>query len=652
MTPGFDLTALLQAAPVAVASLDLQGRFVAVNKALLEASGYSAGEMIGLPFAAFLAPADEAAARESFAAIVSGERDTYRATRHYRTKSGDLREVDLLVSLVRDAGGSPSFCLAVLHDVTERASALSDAAQRARDLRLAEEALRLSEARYRALVEQSPLSVQILAADGRTLQVNGAWERLWGVTLNQIGEYNLLEDPQLVSSGVMPYIRKAFAGEAQHIPATRYDPNVTLPDRSANPDPGRWVRAVAYPVKDPDGAVREVVLVHEDITEQLRAENERRRATELLQLVVQQSGEAIVVADADGVLRVFNPEAERLHGVKGGETPQVEWPDRYRLFTLEGEPLPYEETALYRATRGALVRDSRWVVRPPNGPERTLVGSAAPLSHPDGTPAGAVLIARDDTARLAAEAERERLLNEARAAHQAIQANSRVKDEFLATLSHELRTPLNAVLGWTHILRGRNLEEPTRHALEVIERNAAAQARLIDDLLDVSRIITGKLQLQIEPVDLQTIAVAALDTLRPAADAKGVRLEAGIEQVPRLNGDAQRLQQVFWNLIANAVKFTGSGGVVSVALSADPGAIRITVADTGAGIDPEVLPFIFDRFTQGDSSSTRTQPGLGLGLAIVRYLVELHGGTVMAESAGNGAGATFRVSLPVAPAGS
>ena len=321
MTPGFDLTALLQAAPVAVASLDLQGRFVAVNKALLEASGYSAGEMIGLPFAAFLAPADEAAARESFAAIVSGERDTYRATRHYRTKSGDLREVDLLVSLVRDAGGSPSFCLAVLHDVTERASALSDAAQRARDLRLAEEALRLSEARYRALVEQSPLSVQILAADGRTLQVNGAWERLWGVTLNQIGEYNLLEDPQLVSSGVMPYIRKAFAGEAQHIPATRYDPNVTLPDRSANPDPGRWVRAVAYPVKDPDGAVREVVLVHEDITEQLRAENERRRATELLQLVVQQSGEAIVVADADGVLRVFQSRGRAAARRQRGRDP-------------------------------------------------------------------------------------------------------------------------------------------------------------------------------------------------------------------------------------------------------------------------------------------------------------------------------------------
>lgn len=637
---------------MAVASLDLQGGVVGANKALLEASGYSAGEMIGLPFSAFLAPADEAAARASFAALVSGEQDTYRATRHYRTKNGDLREVDLLVSLVRDAGGSPSFCLAVLHDVTDRASALSDAAHRAGELRLAEEALRLSEARYRALVEQSPLSVQILAADGRTLQVNAAWERLWGVTLDQIGDYNLLDDLQLVSLGLMPYILKAFAGDAQHIPATRYDPNVTLPDRTANPDPGRWVRAVAYPVKDPDGIVREVVLVHEDITDQVHAESERRRATELLQLVVQQSGEAIVVADADGVLRVFNSEAERLHGVKGGETPHMEWPDRYGLFTLEGEPLPYNETALYRATQGTVVRDSRWLVRPPDGPERTLVGSAVPLSHADGTPAGAVLIARDDTARLAAEAERERLLGEARAAHRAIQATSRVKDEFLATLSHELRTPLNAVLGWTHILRGRNLDQPTRHALEVIERNAAAQARLIDDLLDVSRVITGKLQLRIEPVDLRTVAVAALDTLRPAADAKGVRLEADLEQVPRLNGDAQRLQQVLWNLIANAVKFTGSGGLVSLALAADPAAIRITVADTGAGIAPEVLPFIFDRFTQGDSSSTRTQPGLGLGLAIVRYLVELHGGTVTAESAGSGTGATFRVSLPIASAGS
>ncbi len=647
MTPRFDLPPLLEAAPVAIASLDLRGCFLAANAALLEASGYAAHEMVGQPFAAFLSPADESAAHASFAALVSGARDTYRATRHYRTKAGELREVDVLVSLVRSAQGTPEFCMAVLQDVTDRARASREAVHRADELLAAEEALLLSEARYRALVEQSPLSVQILSVTGRTLQVNAAWERLWGVTLDQIGDYNILEDPQLASLGILAHLRKAFDGETARIPAMRYDPDVTLPDRSANEDPGRWVRAVAYPVKNRDGSVREVVLVHEDITEQVRAEQERRRASDLLHLVVQQSGEAIVVADADGVLRVFNPEAERLHGVKGGQTPDAEWSRTYRLFDLDGEPLPYHETALYRATKGAIVRDARWVVRPPDGPARTLVGSAAPLNHPDGTPAGAVLIARDDTARLAAEAERERLLSEARAAHRALEATSRVKDEFLATLSHELRTPLNAVLGWTQILRGRELDAATRHALDVIERNATAQARLIDDLLDVSRVITGKLRLQIEPVDLRAMTIAALDTLRPAADAKGVRLEADLAAVPSFNGDAQRIQQVCWNLVSNAVKFTGSGGTVAVGLAADAHAIRITVADTGAGIDPAILPYVFDRFTQGDASSTRTQPGLGLGLAIVRYLVELHGGTVTAESGGLGAGATFRVWLPI-----
>ncbi len=647
MTSKFALPPLLQVAPVAIARLDLSGHIVAVNNALSEASGYQPDEVAGLSFAALLEPAEVAAARESFGELIAGVRDTYRATRHYRTRAGDVREVDALVSLVRDANGAPAFCLAVLQDVTDRARALSDADRRADELRLAEEALRLSEARYRALVEQSPLSVQILAADGRTLQVNAAWERLWGVTLDRIADYNLLDDPQLVTLGLMPYIRQAFAGEATRIPATRYDPNVTLPDRSVHEDSGRWVRAVAYPVKDRDGRVREVVLVHEDITDQVRAETERRRATDLLELLVQQSGEAIVVADAGGVIRIFNPEAERLHGVKGGETPDVEWPDRYRLFDLDGDPLPFDRTALYRATQGEFVRDARWVVRPPDGPPRTLVGSAAPLRHPDGSPAGAVLIARDDTDRLAAEAERETLLAEARAAHRATEATSRVKDEFLATLSHELRTPLNAVLGWTHILRGRPLDDGTKHALDVIERNASAQANLIDDLLDVSRVITGKLQLQIEPIDVRAIAGEALDTLRPAADAKGVRLEARLPEVPRLTGDAQRLQQVLWNLVSNAVKFTGSGGTVTVTLAADPEALRITVADTGSGIAPEILPYVFDRFTQGDSSSTRTQPGLGLGLAIVRYLVELHGGTVTAESAGLNTGATFRVWLPM-----
>jgi signal transduction histidine kinase len=198
------------------------------------------------------------------------------------------------------------------------------------------------------------------------------------------------------------------------------------------------------------------------------------------------------------------------------------------------------------------------------------------------------------------------------------------------------------------ILRGRFDDPEVRHPLEVIERNALSQARLIDDLLDVSRIITGKITVQVGPVDLATVAQAAIETVRPAADARGVQLEVQVQpELPAVMGDAQRLQQVLWNLLSNAVKFTDRDGRATLALSADARNVVITVRDTGIGIAPAILPHVFERFTQGDSSTTRAHTGLGLGLAIVRHLVELHGGTVSAESAGAGRGATFRVWLPV-----
>jgi PAS domain S-box-containing protein len=243
--------------------------------------------------------------------------------------------------------------------------------------------------------------------------------------------------------------------------------------------------------------------------------------------------------------------------------------------------------------------------------------------------------------------EREQLLVEAQQAHRKAEAANRVKDEFLATLSHELRTPLNAVLGWTQILRGKHDDPGTRHALDVIERNADAQARLIDDLLDVSRIITGKLRLNPEPVDIATVARAALESVAPAAAARGLRIVADIpSNLPSMTGDVQRLQQVFWNLLSNAVKFTDAGGTVSVSVRQQPRSLQVEVSDTGVGISSEVLPFVFDRFTQADSSTIRPHSGLGLGLAIVRHLVELHGGTVAADSDGIGTGSRFRVHLP------
>jgi hypothetical protein len=258
-------------------------------------------------------------------------------------------------------------------------------------------------------------------------------------------------------------------------------------------------------------------------------------------------------------------------------------------------------------------------------------------------------IVTDVTERLAAEKERELLLASERTARSEAERANRLKDDFLATLSHELRTPLNAVVGWASVLRqgGATLED-LAEGLESIERNAKAQAQLIEDLLDVARITSGKLRLDVHEVDPAAVVDAALQAVAPAAQAKGIRLHAELD--PRAGpvaADASRLQQVVWNLVNNAVKFTPRDGSVRVALSRDREQIQIAVADDGAGIRPDLLPHLFERFRQGDARTTRSHGGLGLGLAIVKQLVEMHGGTVSAASEGEGRGATFTVRIPV-----
>jgi len=248
-----------------------------------------------------------------------------------------------------------------------------------------------------------------------------------------------------------------------------------------------------------------------------------------------------------------------------------------------------------------------------------------------------------------AKEEAERRSRQALEARAQAEAASRMKDQFLATLSHELRTPLNAILGWVQILRSGKMDEAgVRRGLETIERSARAQAQLIDDLLDVSRIISGKLRLELRPVDLREIIDAALATVAPAAEAKGIQLDKSYTPLAiPMAGDPERLQQVVWNLLSNAVKFSQRGGRVEVRLSpGEDSHAEIRIADTGQGIDPEFLPFVFDPFRQADSSTTRRQGGLGLGLSIVRQMVEMHGGTVRVESAGVGQGSTFIVTLP------
>ncbi len=245
----------------------------------------------------------------------------------------------------------------------------------------------------------------------------------------------------------------------------------------------------------------------------------------------------------------------------------------------------------------------------------------------------------------AARADAERARDEAETAN-------RLKDEFLATLSHELRTPLNAILGWVSLLRDRRVEaDRIPRVLDIVARNAQSQAQLISDVLDVSRVITGRLRLRLQPIVMSRIVRDAMDTVRPAADAKEISLELTvIDEPPRMNGDAERLRQVFWNLLSNAVKFTPAGGHVQATIDCVDSEVRVTIADTGVGIPGEFLPHAFERFRQADQSFTRPHGGLGLGLAIVKHLVETHGGEVSVASAGSGRGTTFQVELPVAGA--
>ena len=262
-----------------------------------------------------------------------------------------------------------------------------------------------------------------------------------------------------------------------------------------------------------------------------------------------------------------------------------------------------------------------------------------------------VMAIRDISAREQAERERAQLIHE-QAARAEAEAANRTKDEFLATISHELRTPLTSIRGWSHMLRsGEITDEMRERGLEIIERKSITQAQLINDLLDVSRIITGKLRLDVRTVEIASLIRMAVDSVRPMADEKSIRLETTIEEkaMPVL-GDPERLQQVLWNLLSNAIKFTSAGGLIQVKLEQTDSRAQLMVRDTGIGIDPRFLPHVFDRFRQADSSSTRAYGGLGIGLAIVKHLVELHSGTVNVESGGTGQGATFIVSLPLIPA--
>jgi PAS domain S-box-containing protein len=394
------------------------------------------------------------------------------------------------------------------------------------------------------------------------------------------------------------------------------------------------------PIRDDDGNVVGAVLIFRDISERRLVEKEHA----LLAEVVASSEDVIVSKSLDGVIDSWNAAAERLFEYSANEAI-----GRPITIIIPPDRLEEERLILDRLRRGERIEHFETVRVAKSGREIDISLTVSPIRDRQGIVIGASKIARDITERKRAERERAELLARERAAREEAEAASRSKDEFVAMVSHEIRSPLNAILGWVQMLRtGKFNQAETDRALETIERNATVQSQLIEDLLDISRIITGKLTLNVLSVEPAKIIESALDTIRPAADAKAIRLHAQLE--PRscvVSGDPARLQQVVWNLLSNAVKFTSEGGRVDVKLARVNSHLEFVVSDSGMGIKPEFLPFIFDRFSQANTGIDRKYDGLGLGLAIVRQLVELHGGTVKAESPGEGQGATFTVRLPL-----
>jgi PAS domain S-box-containing protein len=360
--------------------------------------------------------------------------------------------------------------------------------------------------------------------------------------------------------------------------------------------------------------------------------------------IVDSSDDAIVSKTLEGVITSWNRAAERIFGYTSAEAV-----GRHITLIVPEERRSEEAQVLARLVRGERVDHFETVRRTKDGRLIDISLTVSPVRNSAGHIIGASKVARDISDRRQREQEWQALLEREQEARSEAEALNRSKDQFLATLSHELRTPLNAIYGWARMLSTGRLDEPTIHrATEAILRNAAAQVQLIEDLFDVSRVITGNMRLEVRPLDVAAVLEAALDSVEPAAATKGVHLESVVDPgAGAMMGDPARLQQVVWNLLMNAVKFTPRGGRVTVQLRRASGQIEIVVSDTGGGIAPEHMPRLFQRFGQVDGSSTRRHSGLGIGLALVRHLVDLHGGTVNAFSAGPGLGATFTVTLPV-----
>jgi PAS domain S-box-containing protein len=523
----------------------------------------------------------------------------------------------------------------------------------------AEEDLRRSEEFNRRILESSSDCIKLLDLNGHLLYMNAG-----GVCLMEIEDLaSVLNTDWLCCwkgdeyEAAQAALAKAKAGELGRFQGC-------CPTFQQTP---KWWDVVITPIRDSAEQVVQLLAISRDITEQQAALRERERAElrwreseERLRLGMQVTGFGLAKFDYASNTVQLSPEASVLYGL--GKDELIITRDRiHATFHPEERELMAQmiQQVLDPNDSGWFACDHRILWQ--NGEVRWLSVRKQVFFDRSGEsprPKHAILVAFDITDRKRAELERERLLQQEKIAREAAERANRVKDEFLAILSHELRSPLNPILGWTQMMQTYQLDaEKTERAVTTIDRNARLLTQLIDDLLDIARILRGKLSLNVAPLNLQLAIEAAIETVQTAAEAKSIAIKTNFSPVGQIRGDFTRMQQIMWNLLTNAVKFTPDGGRVEIQLQQiDDGGefpkgnrAQISVSDTGKGIPPEFLPHVFEYFRQADASVTRNHGGLGLGLAIVRHLVELHGGEVAVTSPGVGQGATFIVQLPLLP---
>jgi PAS domain S-box-containing protein len=639
-----------------IAIIDPQGVYLEQNAAHAELLGYADEELRNQTPAIHIG--EEAFAEVARELAAKGE---YRGEIVSKTKAGEVKHIELSAFAMFNESGEPICYVGIKRDITER--------------KQAERALLRSEAQLTDFFDNAAIGLHWIGPGGKVLRVNQA-------ELDMLG-----------------YTREEYEGH--HIAEFHADQNV-IEDILARLQAGEVLQDYEARLRCKDGVIKHVRInssvyreegkfIHtrcftRDITERKRTESRlalQYAVTRILSesLDLTQSAQEILQAACEsldwavGALWKVDRQTQTMRCVHMCHVTPLATPEfdqltqsiafkqgvglPGRIWEL-GKPawinnvsadnnFPRASVAIREGLQGAfgfpiLLGNEVWgaieFFSPEiREPDEELLKLVAGVGGQIG----------QFTQRKRAEEELAELFKRERAARADAEKANRLKDEFLATLSHELRTPLNAVIGWSRMLgSGRLDREGSKHALEVIERNAWAQKQIIEDILDVSRVITGKLQLNLSPVDLVSVVDAALDAVRPAMEAKEIVIETLIDASLRLvSADADRLQQVIWNILSNAAKFTPNGGRVEISVSQTTTHVHIQVKDSGPGIEPEFLPYVFERFRQADGSTTRKHGGLGLGLAIVRHLVELHGGTIASENRDDGNGAIFTVRLPL-----